>query len=107
MFVSQTNENRLFVSHRGYPLGRENISQLVRGYIVKAGITKKGSCHLLRHTAATLMMHNGADLRSIQELLGHAKLTTTQIYTHVTINDLKRVHSDTHPAERDELKCPK
>ncbi len=99
-FVAKTNDNTLFVSHRGYPLGRENLSQIVRSHIVAAGIKKKGSCHLLRHTAATLMMHNGADLRSIQELLGHAKLTTTQIYTHVTINDLKRIHESTHPAEK-------
>ncbi|MGH8016748.1 MAG: tyrosine-type recombinase/integrase, partial [Opitutaceae bacterium] len=59
---------------------------------------KRGSCHLFRHTCATLMLENGADIRFIQQLLGHAELSTTQIYTQVSIRMLKEVHTRTHPA---------
>jgi integrase/recombinase XerD len=79
-----------------------NLSQLVREYLTSTGITRRGSCHLLRHTAATLMLENGADLRSIQTLLGHQNLNTTAIYTHVTIQRLREVHDKTHPAKPDE-----
>ena len=59
---------------------------------------KRGSCHVFRHTLATLMLENGADIRYIQEMLGHVKLDTTQIYTRVSIRKLKEIHSATHPA---------
>jgi len=68
----------------------------------RAGIDKRGSYHLLRHTTATLMMENGADLRSLQMLLSHERLNTTQIYTHVSIQRLKAVHEKTHPANPNE-----
>jgi integrase/recombinase XerD len=90
----------LFVSFRGLPFNRTNISALIRGYFDKAGITRPGSCHLLRHTAATLMLDAGADIRSLQLLLGHEHLNTTQIYTHVSIGLLQDVHAKTHPAEK-------
>ncbi len=64
-------------------------------------ITKRGSCHMLRHTTATLMLEGGADLRSIQTLLGHEQLNTTQIYTHVGIQRLREVHDKTHPGAKD------
>ena len=89
----------LFVSFRGLPFNRTNISALIRGYFDKAGIERPGSCHLLRHTAATLMLDAGADIRSLQLLLGHEHLNTTQIYTHVSIPRLQEVHARTHPAE--------
>lgn len=98
--VERTNSTRLFVSCHGRPFGRNNISLLVRDHFNRAGIKKHGSCHLLRHTAATLMMENGADLRSLQELLGHARVNTTQIYTHVSIRRLREVHERTHPAQQ-------
>ena len=63
----------------------------------QAGIEKVGSCHLLRHTCATHMHDNGADIRFIQQLLGHARLDTTQIYTEVSIVKLQEVHARTHP----------
>lgn len=97
--VSRTNEAMLFVSFRGRPLGRNNLSALVKGYLLAAGIKHRGSCHLLRHTAATLMMEAGANLRALQMFLGHERLDTTQIYTHVSIKRLKEVHEKTHPAE--------
>ena len=99
--VTHSNETVLFVTQKGHRFGRNHLSYLVRRYIEKAGITKKGSCHLFRHTAATLMLEGGADLRSLQMLLGHARLTTTQLYTHVSIQRLKEVHAKTHPAKPD------
>jgi integrase/recombinase XerD len=70
----------------------------VRDYVDAAEIGKTGSCHLFRHTCATLMLENGADIRFIQQLLGHEKLETTQIYAQVSIRMLKEVHARTHPA---------
>ena len=70
----------------------------MRGYLVEVDIGKTGGCHLFRHTMATLMLENGADIRFIQEMLGHAKLSTTEIYTQVSINLLKQVYLATHPA---------
>jgi integrase/recombinase XerD len=93
----------LFLSTLGNAIHPNNLSAMVRGYLVAVGITKRGSCHMLRHTAATLMLENGADLRSIQTLLGHQNLNTTQIYTHVTIQRLREVHDQTHPAKPDDL----
>jgi integrase/recombinase XerD len=69
----------------------------VSDYVRRAGITR-GGCHLFRHTCATLMLENGADIRFIQQMLGHANLNTTQIYTEVSIVQLQRVHQMTHPA---------
>ena len=94
-----TNEATVYLSRRGQPFGPANLSILIRGYIERAGITKSGSCHLFRHSAATLMLEAGADVRVLQTLLGHSKLTTTQIYTHVSIKHLKEVHAKTHPAK--------
>ena len=91
----------LFVTRHGTRMIRSNLPMIIRRYMAKAGINKPGSCHLLRHTAATLMMENGADLRSLQLFLGHARLSTTQIYTHVSIERLKDVHNKTHPASED------
>ncbi len=95
----RSSDNGLFVSTRGKRLNREFVSAMVRRYMLLAEITKPGACHLLRHTAATLMMENGADLRSLQMFLGHKKLNTTQLYTHVSIQRLKDVHDKTHPAK--------
>jgi integrase/recombinase XerD len=97
--VEQSSSAKLFVTSTGRPLGRTHLSAVVRRYIIAAGIEKPGSCHLLRHTAATLMMEAGADLRSLQLMLGHARLNTTQLYTHVSIQRLSEVHERTHPAK--------
>ncbi len=70
----------------------------MRGYVRAADLGKTGSCHLFRHACATLMLENGADIRFIRQMLGHAKLETTEIYTHVSIRQLKAIHESTHPA---------
>ena len=88
----------LFVSTNGTPLHPNYISSQVRKMMNRAGITKAGSCHLFRHTAATMMLDGGADVRHIQAILGHENLGTTQIYTHVSIGKLCEVHERTHPA---------
>jgi integrase/recombinase XerD len=88
----------LFLTTLGEYFGEHRLSELVGNYIKRSDCGKKGSCHLFRHTMATLMLENGADLRTIQEILGHANLATTQIYTRVSIQRLKEVHTLTHPA---------
>jgi integrase/recombinase XerD len=93
------DEGRLFLSRYGQALSPNGLSRRVRRYIDQAHIGKQGSCHLFRHTLATLMLENGADIRFIQAMLGHVKLDTTQIYTQVSIKKLKEVHTLTHPAK--------
>jgi integrase/recombinase XerD len=72
----------------------------VRDYVDAAGIGKKGSCHLFRHTMATLMLEGGADTRFIQQMLGHENLASTQLYTQVSIRKLKEIHTATHPGAK-------
>jgi integrase/recombinase XerD len=89
----------LFLTHTGEPFTPNRLTQLVRRYVQAAELGKSGSCHLFRHTMATLMLENGADIRYIQAMLGHAELSTTQIYTQVSIRKLKQIHTATHPAK--------
>jgi integrase/recombinase XerD len=93
----------LFLTHLGKPFAPDQMSELVASYVKAAEIGKEGSCHLFRHTMATVMLENGAGIRYIQAMLGHAKLETTQIYTRVSIRRLKEVHTATHPARKDRL----
>ena len=95
--ASADDENLLFLSARGVAIHPDALTTLVRRTIEFAGVAKSGSCHLFRHTAATAMLENGADLRFIQEMLGHALISTTQIYTQVSIAKLQAVHAATHP----------
>ncbi|ETS32870.1 site-specific recombinase XerD [Photorhabdus khanii NC19] len=91
----------LFVAMDGLDgLQPNGITNAVSGYIRAAGIEKKGSCHLFRHAMATQMLENGADLRWIQAMLGHASVESTQVYTQVSIRALQAVHASTHPAEQ-------
>ncbi len=98
--VVDPSNDLLFVNHVGQIIGMQWLSQKVRDYVIAAGLGKIGSCHLFRHTMATLMLDNGADVRYIQALLGHSNLETTQIYTHVAIRQLKAIHEATHPASQ-------
>lgn len=90
----------LFLTRFGEPISLGSLSLKVRGYVDAAELGKKGSCHLLRHTMATLMLERGADVRYIQEILGHSDISSTQIYTHVSIKRLQEVHAATHPSAR-------
>jgi integrase/recombinase XerD len=91
--------NLLFLSAFGDSLRPNWLSQMVAQYVDHAQLGKRGSCHLFRHTMATLMLEAGADIRIIQEILGHRNLTTTQIYTQVSIRMLQDIHKATHPAK--------
>ena len=99
-FAMDADNDHVFITHRGAPLSRNQVTHTVHEYIEAAEIGKKGSCHLFRHAMATLMLENGADIRYIQQMLGHRSLETTEIYTHVSIRRLKEIHSMTHPSAR-------
>ncbi|MCP9496795.1 MAG: tyrosine-type recombinase/integrase, partial [Pyrinomonadaceae bacterium MAG19_C2-C3] len=88
----------LFLTKDGTPLVADHLSGVVKRYVDAADIGKTGACHLFRHTMATLMLEGGADIRYVQQMLGHARLETTEIYTRVTIKALKAIHAATHPA---------
>ncbi len=97
LFVKTKPTQTLFVSQRGQPLGRKRIWELIRRYVRTTGIGKNVTPHTLRHSFATHLLDHGADLRVIQQLLGHADISTTQIYTHVDPGRLKSVHYQFHP----------
>jgi integrase/recombinase XerD len=99
-------DTTLFLSQDGQRLSPDRISERVRAYVRRAGIGKPGGCHLFRHAAATAMLENGADLRYIQSMLGHASIQTTEIYTHVSIGKLKAVHAATHPGAKLARRAP-
>lgn len=100
MVLVDPTVKHLFLNQYGQPLSPDGLSWRVRDYFKQAGITKRGACHLFRHTMATAMLDNGADIRHVQEILGHGQITSTQRYTHVSIARLHAVHAATHPAAR-------
>ena len=98
-------EEPLFISYstHGSPdrrLTPRSVERLIKHYAVKAGITKKVTPHIIRHSFATDLLQNGADIRSVQALLGHAHIATTQVYTHVTDSHLKEIHKNFHSKGR-------
>ncbi|MCB1601626.1 MAG: site-specific tyrosine recombinase XerC [Xanthomonadales bacterium] len=93
-------ETAFCLTQEGQRVSLERMSAMVRGYVKQSGIDKAGACHLFRHAAATAMLENGADIRYIQSMLGHASIATTQVYTHVSIETLKAIHAATHPGAK-------
>ena len=92
-----SEERALFVTAKGEPLNNNKVGALVRKYLAQVTGSKKKSPHVLRHTFATSMLNNKAELESVKELLGHQSLTTTEIYTHTTFEELKKVYNKAHP----------
>jgi integrase/recombinase XerD len=97
LLVAGADDGSLFLTADGTGFSPDRLTQIARGYVKASGVTKEGACHLFRHTMATLMLEGGADIRYIQAMLGHAELSTTQIYTQVSIRTLQAVHAATHP----------
>lgn len=100
-FLINPYEKHLFLSSRGKPLSKNVLWELIKKYAKKAKIPKNVHPHTFRHTCATAMLRNKANIRAVQELLGHSSLTSTQVYTHLSITDLKEVHARCHPREKD------
>jgi integrase/recombinase XerD len=97
--VSEPDDFTVFLTVQGEPFSRDHLTFVIKGRVDAAKLGKTGACHMFRHTMATLMHENGADIRHIQAILGHEDLKTTQIYTQVAIRALQQVHAATHPAE--------
>jgi integrase/recombinase XerD len=93
----EPDDRTVFLTAQGEPFSRDHLTAEVRKHIVAANTGKAGACHLLRHCMATHMHENGADIRYIQQILGHEDIKTTQIYTHVALKALQQVYAATHP----------
>lgn len=99
--IRDPHNNHLFLTMTGKRFSKNVVWELVKKYAQKAKLKKNVFPHTFRHTCATAMLKNKADIRAVQELLGHESLQSTQVYTRITINDLREVHKRCHPRERD------
>jgi len=95
--IINKHQDYLFLSRSGQSLSRQRLWQIIKEYTKKIGLTKNVSPHTLRHSFATHLLENGAPLRVIQEMLGHADISTTQVYTHIDQDRLKNIHKKFHP----------
>ena len=95
--VGLREESALFVNQRGGALSRQGLYKIVQGHARSVGLGERMSPHTLRHSFATHLLAGGCDLRSVQEMLGHADVATTQMYTHLSGRELNEVYSRTHP----------
>jgi len=93
----------VFLNINGQRIKVKKLTEMVGRYVSRSGTNTIGACHVFRHAAATHMLRNGADIRYVQELLGHADISSTQIYAQVTMNDLSRVYKETHPAAKQNI----
>ncbi|MDD5069961.1 MAG: tyrosine recombinase XerC [Candidatus Omnitrophica bacterium] len=94
------NNKYLFINNRGGTLTDRGVRDILNRYIIKAALNLKVSPHIFRHSFATHLLNRGADLRCVQELLGHSSIATTQVYTHLTVDALKKVYDKAHPRAR-------
>ncbi len=99
---SSSDQERVFLNYKGAPLNSRSVRRLVKKYIINEQLDRNLSPHSFRHAFASHLLNAGADLRVIQELLGHESLSTTQRYTHISIDDLLEVYNQTHPKARGE-----
>ncbi|MBT6994243.1 MAG: tyrosine-type recombinase/integrase, partial [Candidatus Cloacimonetes bacterium] len=99
-FDSKFSDNSLFLSKSGKPLSANEIREILARYLILVAKTKGYSPHSIRHSFATHLLSNGADLRAVQEMLGHSKLSTTEIYTHLSLTDLKDAYKQAHPRSK-------
>ncbi len=98
-YAMEPDKGYVFITEYGEAMIKNRLSDAIKKHIEGAGINKPGACHIFRHSMATHMLENGADIRHIQLILGHSALSTTEIYTQVSIRKLKEVHALTHPAK--------
>jgi integrase/recombinase XerD len=97
LLLGSALQQRLFLNRRGGPLTRQGLYKIIQGHARRAGLEDRMSPHTLRHSFATHLLAGGCDLRSLQEMLGHADLTTTQVYTHLSSDRLKDAYFSAHP----------